>query len=393
MPKVPKVALVIEKSRAFGRGLLHGIAQYANLHGPWLFYTEPEGDEKRRERPYKWLAELDADGIIGYSWDARLIELIVSLKVPAVIRGIDKPTSHAFRMVTDQEAISRMAAQHFLERGFKRFAYCGFDDMNWSQRRGQSFARIIEESGYRCFFYRQPRAQRLRTADKEQALIAEWLRTLPQPVAVMAGNDDRSQDVLAACKIAGLEVPTEVAILGVDNDDLVCSLSYPQLSSIALGTEGAGYEAARLLDKLMTGQRTTAADEEVLVCPLHVVARQSTDITALEDRQVAAALHFIRRHFKELILVDNVAEEAGLSRRALEQRFRQLLHHSVHEEIVRTRVNQMARMLTDTNLPISQIARLLGYSYMNNISRYFRQQKGISPSGYRKKLGPRRLLP
>jgi LacI family transcriptional regulator len=393
MPKVPKVALVIEKSRAFGRGLLHGIAQYANLHGPWLFYTEPEGDERRRERPHKWLADLDADGIIGYSWDAGLIRTIVALGVPAVIRGIDTPTAHAFRMVTDQEAVSRMAAEHFLERGFKRFAYCGYDDMTWSQRRGRSFGAIIEESGHRCSFYRQPRAKRLRTPAREQAIIAAWLRSLPKPIALMASNDDRSQDVLAACKIAGLEVPTEVAILGVDNDELVCSLSYPQLSSIALGTEGAGYEAARLLDKLMTGQPTTAAEKEVLVSPLHVVPRQSTDITALEDPQVAAAIHFIRRHFKELILVDDVADAVDLSRRTLEQRFRKLLHHSVHEEIVRTRVNQMARMLADTNLPISQIARLLGYSYMNNISRYFRQQQGLSPSAYRKKQGPRRLLP
>jgi LacI family transcriptional regulator len=393
MPKVPKVALVIEKSRAFGRGLLHGIAQYANLHGPWLFYTEPEGDTRRRERPHKWLTDLDADGIIGYSWDAGLIRTIVDLGVPAVIRGIDTPTAHAFRMVTDQEAVSRMAAEHFFERGFKRFAYCGYDDMTWSQRRGQSFGAIIEEAGHRCFFYRQPRAKRLRTPAREQAVIAEWLRALPKPVALMASNDDRSQDVLAACKIAGLDVPTEVAILGVDNDELVCSLSYPQLSSIALGTEGAGYEAARLLDKLMTGQPTTATEKEVLVSPLHVVPRQSTDITALEDPQVAAAIHFIRRHFKELILVDEVAEAVDLSRRTLEQRFRKLLHHSVHEEIVRTRVNQMARMLTDTNLPISQIARLLGYSYMNNISRYFRQQQGLSPSAYRKHLGPRRLLP
>ena len=143
----------------------------------------------------------------------------------------------------------------------------------------------------------------------------------------------------------------------------------------------------------MTGQEITAAEREVQISPLHVVTRQSTDIAAVEDQQVVEAIHFIRKHFKEMILVDDVAEAADLSRRTLEQRFRRLLKHSVHEEIVRTRVNQMARMLADTNLPISRIARLLGYPYMNNISRYFRQQRGISPSGYRKELGPRELLP
>jgi LacI family transcriptional regulator len=392
MPTVPKVALVIEKSRAFGRGLLHGIAQYANLHGPWLFYTEPEQDKKRRERPYQWLSDLNADGIIGYTWDASLIRMIVSLGVPTILRGIDKPTARTFCIMTDQAAISRMAAEHFLERGFKRFAYCGYDLM-WSQRRGQSFGKTIEEAGYPCFFYQPPKTKRPRTPDQEQAIIGQWLQSLPKPIALMASNDDRSQDVLAACKIAGLDVPTQVAILGVDNDELICSLSYPQLSSVALGTEGAGYEAARILGKLMNGQETTAAEKEVLISPLHVVTRQSTDITAVEDRQVAEAIYFIRKHIKEMILVDDVAEAADLSRRALEQRFRKFLQHSVHEEIVRTRVNQMAGLLTDTNLPISQIARLLGYSYMNNISRYFRQQKGLSPSAYRKQLGPRKLPP
>ena len=387
MLKVPKVILLIEKSRAFGRGLLYGIVQYSNLHGPWLFYMEPEMDKKRREQPYKWIRDLDADGIIGYTWDATLIRTIVNSGLPAMIRGIETPTSNAFRMVTDQVAIGRMAAEHFLGRGFKRFAYCGFDDMIWSQQRGENFNKTIKKAGYKCYFYQQPKVKRLRTADKEQAIIAEWLKSLPKPIALMAGNDDRSQDVLAACKMANLDVPTEVAILGVDNDELVCSLSYPQLSSIALSTEGAGYKAARILYKLMSGQKIAQSEKEVPISPLHVVTRQSTDITAIEDRQVAEAINFVRKHSKELILVGDVAEAVSLSRRTLEQRFRKLLKHSVHEEIARTRVDQMAIMLTDTNLPISQIARLLGYSYANNISRYFKQQKGMNPLEYRKKFG------
>ena len=389
MSKVLKVILLIEKSRAFGRSLLHGIVQYSNLHGPWLFYMEPETTKKGREQPYKWIKELEVDGIIGYTWDSNLIKTIVNTGLPAMIRGIEKPTQNTFRMVTDQVEISRMAAEYLLERGFKRFAYCGFDDLLWSQQRGENFRRIIAESGYRTYIYQQPKAKRLRTADKEQALIAKWLESLPKPVGVMAGNDDRSQDVLAACKIADLDVPTQVAILGVDNDELVCNLSYPQLSSIALSTESAGYEAARVLHKLMSGQQITKEEKELSIFPMHVITRQSTDITAIEDRQVAEAVNFIRKHPKDLIQVGDVAEAVSLSRRALEQRFRKVLKHSVHEEIARTRVNQMATMLTETNLPISQIARLLGYSYSNNISRYFKQQKGISPLHYRKKYSPK----
>ncbi len=389
MSKIPKVILLIERSRAFGRGLLYGIVQYSNLHGPWLFYIEPEVYRKSREQSYKWIRDLDADGIIGYTWDVNIIKMIVSLGLPTIIRGIEKSTSKAFRVVTDQVAISRMAAEYFLGRGFQRFAYCGFDDMIWSQQRGENFSKAVAESGFETDLYQQPKAKHLRTAGKEQTIIAGWLGSLQKPVAVMACNDDRSVDVLAACKIADIEVPREVAILGVDNDELVCGLSYPQLSSIALSTKRAGYEAARVLDKLMRGQKIAENEKEVFIFPLHVVTRQSTDIMAIEDQQVAEAVYFIRKNSKKMIQVSDVAQAVGLSRRALEQHFRRVLARSVHEEIKYTRVSQMANILIGTNLSISQIARLLGCPDASNISRYFKQQKGISPLDYRRKFGPK----
>ena len=205
----------------------------------------------------------------------------------------------------------------------------------------------------------------------------------------MACNDDRSRDVLAACRIAELDVPGDVAILGVDDDELVCSLSYPQLSSIVASTERAGYEAARVLDKLMKGQKIAEAEKKVIISPLHVVTRQSTDVMAIEDHKLAEAVDFIRKHSREVIQVSDVAEAVGLSRRALEKRFRKVVSHSVHDEIKYTRVNQMADMLIGTNLSLSQIARLLGYPDASNISRYFKQYKGISPSEYRKRFGPK----
>jgi LacI family transcriptional regulator len=391
MSKVPKVILLIEKSRAFGRGLLHGIVQYSNFHGPWLFYMEPEIHKKGRRSQYEWIKELQADGIIGYTWDANLIKAIINLGCPAVIRGLEKPTRHAYCVVTDQAAIARTAVEYFLELGFRRFAYCGYDDMIWSQQRGENFRRTVTESGFnlKTYMYNQPKTRRLRIPDKEQVIIAKWLVSLPKPVAIMAGNDDRSQDILAACKIASINVPSEVAILGVDNDELICGLSYPQLSSIALSTQRAGYEAAQVLGKLMDGQKVPEKEKEVLVSPLHVVTRQSTDIMAIEDKQVAQAVHFIRNHSNEVIQVGNVVEAAGISRRTLEQRFRKTLGHSVLEEIKYARVNQMAKMLVETNLSISQIAWSLGFPYTNNISRYFKQQKGITPLEYRRKYAPK----
>jgi len=133
MSKVPKVILLIEKSRAFGRGLLHGIVQYSNLHGLWLFYMEPEINKKSNKHPYHWIRDLEADGIIDYTWDANLIKAIVNLGYPAIIRGLEKPTQNAYCILTDQIAIARTAVEYFLELGFRRFAYCGFDYMIWSR--------------------------------------------------------------------------------------------------------------------------------------------------------------------------------------------------------------------------------------------------------------------
>ncbi len=391
MLKIPKVILIIERSRSFGRGLLQGIIQYSNLHGPWLCYTEPEFYRQGNEKPKKWFKDLDADGIIIHTWDRHLTDSIINLGIPAIIHGPEeKPRHRAYPLLTDEAGTGRMAAEYFMKRGFKNFAYCGFDDMSWATKKGGGFEQTLAEAGFQASVYHQPKAKYLRKPPREQHFIAAWLKSLPKPLALMTCNDDRSQDVLAACKIAECKVPDDVAILGVDNDELICNFSYPQLSSIVLSTKRAGYEAAKLLDKLMRGQKITEKEKEVAIWPLYVVTRQSTDIMAIEDKDVAEAICFIRRHSREIIQVGDVAQAVGLSRRTLELRFRKAIDHSVHEEIKYTRVGQMANMLIGTNLSVSQIAKLLGYSYAaNNIARYFKQLKGMSPLDYRKKFAPK----
>ena len=390
MPKIPKVILIIERSRSFGRGLLHGIIQYSNLHGPWLYYMKPEFYRQGKGKSQKWLTGLDADGIIAHTWDPVFIDSIINLGLPAVICGLDKPKRKSCRLYTDETGAGRMAAEYFMERGFSYFAFCGFDDMIWSQQKCDGFKRTLADAGFQTFIYRQPRMKRLRKSPNEQPIIAAWLKSLPKPLALMTCNDDRGLEVLAACRIAKCEVPNDIAILGVDNDELICNSSYPQLSSIVLSTERAGYEAANVLDKLMRGHQIAENEKEVTIQPLYIVTRQSTDITAINDKIVAQAVSFIRRHPREIIQVGDVADAVGISRRALEQHFRKALDHSVHDEIKNARVNQMANMLIGTNMSVSQIANLLGYPYqINNISRYFKQQKGMSPIDYRKKFAPK----
>jgi LacI family transcriptional regulator len=389
MPPTYRVILLIERARAYGRGLLRGVARYAGLHGPWLPCMEPEFYRLSAKQSREWMKGLGAEGVIAHLADIRVIEGIVNLGIPAVIAGIREPAPDSHAVMTDDESIGRMAVDYFLERGFRRLAYCGLDDMYWSRQRGETFRRKTVKAGCEVHVYEQPKRRSLRTDEEERPILADWLWSLPRPTALLACNDDRARQALAACKIAGLEVPDEIAILGVDNDALVCELEYPQLSSIALSVEAAGYAAATLLGDLMAGRKSGEKKERIVVSPLYIVERQSTDVLATEDREVAAGLRFIREHVATGMQVGDVAEAVALSRRALQQRFRGVLGRSIHDEIKRTQIDHMARMLVTTNLSIGEIARSLQCTEVKNIARYFRQRTGLTPAQYRKKHSAR----
>lgn len=386
---MPNVILLIETSRAYGRGLLRGIARHSRLHGPWSFYREPlcyaYGGPSAMKRTLSQLKHSDADGVIGHALDETNARRIIEANIPAVAEGARDAIPGLVNIVCDDAAIGRMAAEHLLDRGFRNFAYCGFDYMPWSQRRNESFGKRIAQAGFTSNKYKQSRSKGRLSWTVEQMRIADWLKSLPKPVGLMACNDDRSEHVTESCKIAGFSVPEQVAIIGVDNDALVCDLSDPPLSSVALNCEKAGYEAAELLDKLM--KREKVAHRTIPNRPTHVVARQSTDILAIEDSEVTKAVRFIRENCAKFIQVSDVLDAVTLSRRSLEGRFRKVLRRSIHDEIKRVRVAQIAKMLVETNLPVSEIALALDFSTADHICRYFRNETKISPSAYRKQCG------
>ena len=389
MAKIPKVILLIENSRTYGRGILQGIVRYSRLYGPWSFYMEPEfymeptGTVK--EVSLSNLKALGADGIIMR--DTRNLEEILTVGLPTIIAtAIKEKVPGLPCILTDDEAIGKVAAEHMLDRGFRQLAYCGFGHMPpWCQRRRSGFSERVSEAGYKAYIYKPPKSPGEYSWEKEQEYIGQWLKKLPKPVGLMVSNDDRGRHVTEACKITGLNIPEEIAIIGVDNDELVCEMSNPPLSSIALNAQKGGYKAAALLDKMMSDNYGT--DEEIVIQPTHIVTRRSSDILAIEDQEVAAAVRFIRENSRKAIRVDDVVSTAALSRRGLEQRFRRVLGRSVHDEIRRCRIEQIAQMLVQTNLTISQIASVLDYSGIEKISRYFQREKGMSPLAYRKQYG------
>lgn len=380
MPKVKRVILLIETSRGYGRGLLTGITEYCRLHGPWSFYRKPGGLDSHLPPRFDW----DADGIIMR--DSPKARSLLSLGVPIILVLHEyPPVKEITCIVTDDTLIGEMATKHFLDEGFSNFAYCGLDRMHWSRNRSQSFQEFVRQAGFNVHVYKQPRYKSQRSWENEQIILAKWLTKLPRPIGLLACNDDRAQYVIEACKIADIRIPDQIAILGVDNDKLICNLANPPFSSIALNTKRAGYEAADLLNRLMNGEKMT--EKPITVYPTHVEARQSTDFLAVTDREVALAIRFIKGHAREIMRVDDVVEASGLSRRVLEKRFRRILHHSVFEMIKNTRTEQVTRLLVETNMSVASIARTLGYPGIKHVARSFRQTTGMSPLAYRKKYG------
>jgi LacI family transcriptional regulator len=382
MPKTRKVVVLINPSREHTRGLLKGIGKYSRIQGFWTLYRPLEYRQRKDKRKLSpVLAAIKPDGILMR--EPSDVEQILRMGIPTVCFPYTREKIPGVaNVITNHIAVGEMAAKHLLARGFRRFAYCGFDDWWWSRLRAEGLRKTVAQAGFETFFYELPRAKSKQSWDKELPIIAEWLMNLPRLTGLMTCNDDRGELVIEACKIAGVRVPDDIAIVGVDNDQLICELSSPLLSSIVLSVEKAGYEAAALLDKMMAGEKPPS--HEIYIQPMHVVTRQSTDTLSIDDRDTAEAVRFIRRHANRAIGVDSVVDAVALSRRVLEKRFRNVLGHSIHDEIRRVRVELIVQMLAESQMAMWEIADDLEFSSVAHLSRYFGKEKGMSPLKYRK---------
>jgi len=381
MPESTKIALLIDPSRQFTRGILSGIAEYARLQGFWTFYRPLEYRDRTAEhRLPAVLKKLKPDGILMR--EPPEVRAIVKLGVPIVCFPYTREVIDGVaNVITDQEAVAGMAADHLLSLGLKHFAYCGYDDWWWSRRRRDSFCDKVGQAGFHTDVYRPSGMPSERTWEQELPRIVDWLRDLPKPVGIMTCNDDRGELVIEACKMEQLKVPDEVAVVGVDNDTLICDLCSPPLSSVATNLERIGYDAAETLNHMIAGREK--GRPTLWIRPTHVAARQSTDVLAMEDVDVVKALRFIRRAARLNIAVQQVVQHTSLSRRALEQRFRRVVGHSIHDEIQRVRLELLTRMLIESRRSVMDIAQALGFADASHASRLFRKARGISPTEYR----------
>ncbi|MDZ4818689.1 MAG: DNA-binding transcriptional regulator [Planctomycetota bacterium] len=375
----PTVALLIETSNAYARGLLRGIRAYMHEHDSWSVWL---GEQRRGESAPSWLANWNGDGIIARIESPEIAKAVKKSQLPAIDVSAARYLPEVPYVETDDKEIARLAFEHLSERGFRNYAYCGDPEFGWSQWRQKYFCRQVEQAGFQCNVY-ESKSPTPSAPDwyQEREAVGQWLQSLPKPVGIMAAYDVRGRQLLDICRSEGLHVPDEVAVIGVDNDEVLCELADPPLTSVVPDAHRTGYEAAHLLDRMMRGE--TLAGGAHLVKPAGIVTRKSTDVFATEDAEISAAVRFIRENAIRGIKVADVLAALPLSRRELELRFKKILGRTPHEEIVRIQIDRVKQLLVESSLPLAVIAHRAGYKHVEYMTVAFKRETGHNPSDYR----------
>jgi LacI family transcriptional regulator len=366
-----KIAIMLEFAGSYGRGILQGVMEYANLRNDWEFLMPPMYSLSSQRTDWR-----QADGIVAMVHAPATVENFRRAKVPVVNAARTMSAERLMRLhvpsvLPDDAAVGRIAFDYFWERQFRAFGFCGHPTASWSLLRRNAFVK-------RC------RAEKVffsDTADSNQ-VSKEWILSLPRPCAVLAANDRYAWHTIDVCRENGIAVPEEIAVLGVDNDLLLVKMVRPVLSSIDLGAERLGFEAAKLLETIMRGKKV--AKELVEIPPAGVITRHSTDVLNIEDPSVAEAARYIREHASQPIGVEDVLLEVAMSRRNLERRFKKAMRRSLLDDIRRVRLDRAARLLRETGLSIEQVAEQSGFNSHVRFTTVFHDQMNATPTAYRK---------
>lgn len=379
LPAYPRVTVLVPASSGWGRGVIKGIAGFANSHGPWHLHVQAEGEH--RPLPTGWQGE----GIIARISTPAIARSLAAVGVPLVnVSGIrlDEAAHPVPRVCNDLPACGTLAASHLLERGLRHFGYVGLPKLRYVSEQRQSFAAAIAAAGHRC------NSLALGNADESTARatrLTAWLRDLPKPVGILTWSNVLGRAVIDACRRAHLLVPEDVAVLSGDDDQLLCESCLPSLSAIGVAAERIGHEAARLLQLQMEGR--PMRERSIAVSPLGIVTRQSTDTLAIDNPVILQALGFIREHAADAINVDDVIHAVNLSRRSLERMFHDELGRSPAEEIRRVRLERAKHLLITSDLPVPQVAASCGFGTGEYFATVFRQATGMTPRQFRSASG------
>ncbi|MDO5554666.1 MAG: XylR family transcriptional regulator [Planctomycetia bacterium] len=385
---VPKIAVILESSHEVSRAMIRGIFRFIRIYGDWRIEIATGGPNDQTLPDNKFW---HGHGVIGRIPNARVAQQIVAAQLPCVL--ID-PTeeyldpchalAHAPSVRCDSVQVGTMAAEYLMNLGFDHFAFVGRrDNINWSTARKDSYIKTLAASGFSCQVYSGPQSQEPLSSWQEQKILIRWLKKLGKPVAIFAANDQRARDVLEACANAGISVPYQVAVLGVNNDELVCQTTFPTLSSIALGAEQGGYAAAKMMYDLLNGTLDSNSARIVPFTPEEIVERGSTARAGISDPRLIKAVEFIRVNAGLNLSVEDVARHIGLTRQWTEKLFQAERSCSVYEEICRFRFRTIRSLVARTNMTFTEIASYCGFESHNHLRTLFKKEFGMTMSEYR----------
>lgn len=375
-----QILLILDTTGIYGRALLLGLGASARTHGHWRFLAGPGAGDL----PMPKVQSLQGDGIIVQMNSRSTLAEILASGIPAINVSARFSEPGLPSVVTNSQSIGKLAANHFIERGFQNFAYLGFTGWSFSEQRRDAFRdalRVHNPSGIFHELAVEGTEGLAMLASREK--VREWLQRLPKPIAILAANDHLAIMISATCQLLNIHVPEGVAILGIDNDPILCEFADPPLSSIDVNISQVGFRAATLLNQRMAGESVPAM---TMIEPLGVVTRQSSDVLSIEDTLIASAIRFIRANAHRNIQVEDILSELKMNRRALERRFRRAIGRSPAAELRRHRIEIAKRLLSTTDQSMADVASASGFLYPQHMAVAFRQIAGVTPSDYRQQF-------
>lgn len=379
-----RLILLTDFTEAFAHNLLRGILEYSKGREPWVVCRMPPSYKQANGIPgvLEWAKKWEADAIIAQFDDTDEVELFRQNGIIALAQDFKSRFSVIPNITSRYKQTGQMAADFFLQKGFRNFAFYGYKDAVWSEERCMGFRdRIVEKGFGDCFFeYQKQSLENLWYYESEP--VANWIKSLPRPVALMACDDTQGNKIMELCRVLGIKIPEEVAVLGVDNDEIICGLSDPPLSSVNLNIVKGGYEAARLIERLLRDK--DAISEDVVIQPVTIVNRLSTDIYATDNPVILTALKYIHQNLVNKISVEDIVRQVPLSRRLLEIRFKQVTGQPIYQYISNLRMERFAQLLLANTEPVADLAVQVGLADAKNLARQFKEWKGCTPVEYRK---------
>ncbi|MDT7828272.1 DNA-binding transcriptional regulator [Pricia sp. S334] len=371
------MALLLETSNAYSRGLIKGIYGYIKEHDGWDVYL---GEYGRGEPNPEWLLSWKGDGIIARIENEITAELIDKCNLPTVDASSANLIPGIPWVETDDSKIASMALDHLRGRGFKNFGFIGVD-FNWSKWRYKHFDSLLQDMGIPCYHHSLSLDLKLNVV-AEQKNIDSWLAKLPKPIGIFAAYDQLGRLVIDSSHRTGFMVPEEIAVIGVDNDPLICELCSPSLTSIIPDTFATGYLAATLLESIMKGKK--AAELTNLIAPSGIKKRRSTDSLAIDDPYISKALHYIYEHANSgSFNLNDILDFVPMTRRVFEKKFLKAVGRTPYKEMQRIRINRLKELLGETELDLTEIAEKSGFEHVSYMSFMFKRETGISPIAYR----------